>query len=146
VLRTEILLAEARGLDVFTLLPPRLTNQRESIAKLMESLNNSDQTYRRLAATHYFSYAGGLEQVTQQLSTTLSRYVENKAIENKIKKAGFPSESHEEVLRLITDSSFEGIDKERIQNAILTLSEGNIDYFRRCIERAKVDSRYILRG
>jgi hypothetical protein len=50
VLRTELLLAEARGLDVFTLLPPRLTNQHERIAKMRGSLNNSDQTYRRLTA------------------------------------------------------------------------------------------------
>jgi len=76
VLRTEILLAEARGLDVFTILPPRLTDQPQKIVDLIASLNNSDQTYRRLAEIQHFSCSEGVELACQNLSTTLTKYVQ----------------------------------------------------------------------
>ena len=77
VLRTEILLAEARGLDTFTVLPARLHGESTKIAALMHTLNSSDQTYRRLAQTQYFPSAEGLKSLAERLSNTLCRYMSN---------------------------------------------------------------------
>ncbi|HEX9927733.1 MAG TPA: toll/interleukin-1 receptor domain-containing protein [Pyrinomonadaceae bacterium] len=71
VLRTEILLSEARGLDTFTILPPRLSEEYEKIEAMIDALNNSDQTYRRLADTHYFSCVNGVDQTVEQLHEKL---------------------------------------------------------------------------
>lgn len=71
VLRTEVLLSEARGLNTFTILPPRLTNEHETVNALIDALNNSDQTYRRLAATQYFTCANGVDQMVEQLHERL---------------------------------------------------------------------------
>jgi hypothetical protein len=76
VLRTEILLAEARGLETFTVLPARLDGEPARVAALMHSLNSSDQTYRRLAATQYFPAVEGVESLATRLSETLRRHVD----------------------------------------------------------------------
>jgi hypothetical protein len=70
VLRTEILLAEASGLRVLTVLPQRLQGKSRKIAGLMRSLNSSDQTYRRLADTQAFSR---LAKLTEDLANALAR-------------------------------------------------------------------------
>jgi len=67
VLRTEILLSEARGLPTFGILSPRLDNDPSKIENLLNGLDSSDQTYRRLAATEYFSCAHGLDKMLAQL-------------------------------------------------------------------------------
>jgi hypothetical protein len=70
----------------------------------------------------------------------------SKAVEYRIKEE-FSPEHHEEVMRLLPSGNYSmGIDDYRIQNAILNLSDGNIDRFRRCIEMANVDLRDILMG
>lgn len=74
VLRTEILLAEARGLDTFTVLPARMHGDSQKIAAMLKSLNSSDQTYRRLAETQYFSCADGFDSCIARLSETLLPY------------------------------------------------------------------------
>jgi hypothetical protein len=73
VLRTEILLSEARGLPTFTILPPRLNKEQSKVRGLLDDLDSSDQTYRRLAATQYFSCANGLDQVIPQMLKILPR-------------------------------------------------------------------------
>jgi len=73
VLRTEILLSEARGLSTFTILPPRLNNEQSKVRGLLDDLDSSDQTYRRLAATQYFSCANGLDQVIAQILRIVPR-------------------------------------------------------------------------
>jgi len=42
-------------------------NFRSKIDSLLKSLDSSHQTYRRLAATQYFSCANGLDQMLPQL-------------------------------------------------------------------------------
>jgi hypothetical protein len=73
VLRTEILLSEARGLRTLAILPPRLNNQHESVARMLKDLDTSDQTYRRLAATQYFSCDGDLRQVCMQVAAAITK-------------------------------------------------------------------------
>ena len=53
VLRTEMLLSEALNLDTFTVLPPQLQGQRESITRMMQELDTGDQTYRRLTHVQF---------------------------------------------------------------------------------------------
>jgi hypothetical protein len=48
VLRSEILLAEAFGLPVLTVLGERLTKDDKALASVMKDLRASDITYRRL--------------------------------------------------------------------------------------------------
>ena len=55
ILRTEILLSEARGLGTFTVLPPRLSGEEQKINQMMDDLRGSDQTYYRLTQTQYFT-------------------------------------------------------------------------------------------
>lgn len=73
VLRTEILLSEARGLPTLAILPPRLNNQHESVSRMLKDLDTSDQTYRRLAATQYFSCDGDLRQVCAQVAAAITK-------------------------------------------------------------------------
>ena len=72
VLRTEILLSEARGLQTLTVLPTRLNQQHAAISQMLEDLDKSDQTYRRLAATQYFSGSDDLSEVAAQLAGCLN--------------------------------------------------------------------------
>jgi len=72
VLRTEILLSEAQGLPTLTVLPTRLNHRHEVISQMLEDLDKSDQTYRRLAATQYFSSSDDLSQVAVQLADCLN--------------------------------------------------------------------------
>jgi hypothetical protein len=67
VLRTEILLSEARGLDTYSIVPPRLSNMPRRVTTLVESLRNADETYRRLAAVQHFSCADGVGRAVGQL-------------------------------------------------------------------------------
>lgn len=55
VLRTELVLAEALGIPVVTVLPPRLKREKGGIDLMMNQLNAGDQTYRRLTETQFFS-------------------------------------------------------------------------------------------
>jgi hypothetical protein len=71
VLRTEILLSEARGLPTFAVLPPRLNGRQDLVSTMLRDLDSSDQTYRRLAATQYFSCLYGLAQTASQLGASL---------------------------------------------------------------------------
>ena len=71
VLRTEIPLAEARALPVFTVLPPRLHDDHSTVAGLMTSLNSSDQTYRRLAETQFFTSQTGAANIADELAAML---------------------------------------------------------------------------
>jgi hypothetical protein len=72
VLRTEILLSEARGLPTFTVLPPRLNSRGDLISGMLEDLDKSDQTYRRLAATQYFSCKIDVGDVATQIAARLA--------------------------------------------------------------------------
>ena len=55
VLRTEILLSEARGLPTLTVLPPRLNNKPKLRWAMTEDLKKSDLTYRRLEEITWYS-------------------------------------------------------------------------------------------
>ena len=83
VLRTEILLAEASGLRVLTVLPQRLQGKSKKIADLMRSLNSSDQTYRRLADTQAFSATEGLPNSRRTWQTRWLVVVIVKAVTNQ---------------------------------------------------------------
>jgi hypothetical protein len=72
VLRTEILLSEARGLPTFAVLPPRLNGRKDLVAGMLEDLDKSDQTYRRLAATQYFSCRTELPEVASQIASRVA--------------------------------------------------------------------------
>lgn len=72
ILRTEILLSEARGLPTFAVLPPRLNGRKDLIAGMLEDLDKSDQTYRRLAATQYFSCRTELPEVASQIASRVA--------------------------------------------------------------------------
>ena len=54
VLRTEILLSEARGLPTLPILPKRLNGEQGLISSILRDLDSADQTYRRLGSTQYF--------------------------------------------------------------------------------------------
>lgn len=73
VLRTEILLAEAQGLDTLTVVPPRLTKKPRTIDLILRALNSSDLTYRRLAAVQHIPCEHGLDQLAKQLANVLSK-------------------------------------------------------------------------
>ena len=75
VLRTEILLSEARGLPTYPILPPRLRSKAPEVQQLLDALDHGDQTYRRLAATQYFSCENGVDAAVEQLRAKLSRSV-----------------------------------------------------------------------
>jgi hypothetical protein len=72
VLRTEILLSEARGLPTLTILPPRLNGREDLISGMREDLDKSDQTYRRLAAMQYFSCGNEMGDVATQIAARLA--------------------------------------------------------------------------
>jgi hypothetical protein len=72
VLRTEILLAEAQGLEVLTVLPPDLIDPRR-IGHLMNGLNASVMTYRRLAAVQAFPSTNGVDEMVQLLAKRLAQ-------------------------------------------------------------------------
>jgi hypothetical protein len=73
VLRTEILLGEARGLPVFTVLPPEITNpDSRPVKTMLRRLNSSDLTYRRLVAMQHFLAARGLKSTADGLARCLS--------------------------------------------------------------------------
>ena len=54
VLRTEMLLAEAFGLPVLTVLGPQLTGDDQARARVMKRLCTADLTYRRLTDVQAF--------------------------------------------------------------------------------------------
>ena len=54
VLRTEMLLAEAFGLPVLTVLGPQLTGDDHALARVMKRLCTADLTYRRLTDVQAF--------------------------------------------------------------------------------------------
>jgi hypothetical protein len=73
VLRTEILLSEALGLNTLAVLPPRLIKDSAEEKSMRQDLRHSDQTYRRLDDTQYFSCAKGVEGALDQLRQVLVR-------------------------------------------------------------------------
>lgn len=76
ILRTEVLLAEARGIPAFTVLPERLQDRPEEKGRLLDNLTNSDLTYRRLAATQFFPSNDGVRKLAKALSPTLRLHCE----------------------------------------------------------------------
>jgi TIR domain len=71
VMRTEILLAEARGLPTISVLPPRLSTSVESGVTLRKALEGADQTYRRITEATFFRSGDEIEKVSDQLATKL---------------------------------------------------------------------------
>ena len=55
VLRTEIMLAEAFGLPVLTVLGVKLTGDEEGVTRVMKRLRAADITFRRLTDVQPFS-------------------------------------------------------------------------------------------
>src|SRR5262245_1700213 len=88
VLRTEILLSEARGLQTLTVLPTRLNQQHAAISQMLEDLDKSDQTYRRLAATQYFSGSNDLSEVAAQLAGCLRPIFTPRALARSLPRQG----------------------------------------------------------
>jgi hypothetical protein len=72
VLRTEILLSEARQLPTLTVLPPRLNDQPDLILGMRNDLDRSDKTYRRLEAINWFSCTAELRDVAGEIAASLA--------------------------------------------------------------------------
>jgi|GEM_PF-1733781 len=71
-LRTEILLSEARELETVTVLPPRLHGNISEIRNLMDKLDRSDRTYRRLTELQYFTCEQGVDLLIDKLYNFLT--------------------------------------------------------------------------
>jgi len=71
-LRTEILLSEARELETVTVLPPRLLGNTSEIRDLMDKLDRSDKTYRRLTELQYFTCEQGVGSLIDRLYNFLT--------------------------------------------------------------------------
>jgi TIR domain len=72
VLRTEILLAEAVGLPVFTVLGAALAADGVAVARVMEELRVADQTFRRLADMQPFrGDIDSVHKLSQRLAEAL---------------------------------------------------------------------------
>ncbi len=73
VLRTEILLAEAVGLPVFTVLGARLSADEVAVARVMKELRGGDLTFRRLTDMQPFrSDSDSLGKLSQRIAASLS--------------------------------------------------------------------------
>lgn len=72
VLRTEILLAEAFGLPVLTVLGARLSEDHSAVTRTIGSLQKGDLTYRRLADVQaYRSDAASLDALSRHIRRKL---------------------------------------------------------------------------
>jgi hypothetical protein len=72
VLRTEILLAEAVGLPVFTVLGATLTADEVAVARVMKELRGADLTFRRLTDMQPFrSDKDSLDKLSQRIVASL---------------------------------------------------------------------------
>jgi TIR domain len=75
VLRTEILLSEARGLPTYSILPPRLSTAIESGVTLRKKLEAADQTYQGITDAAFFRSNEEIEHVVDRLAPKLTAVV-----------------------------------------------------------------------
>jgi hypothetical protein len=72
VLRTEILLAEAVGLPIFTVLGAALSADETAVARVMKELGGADLTFRRLTDMQPFrGDTDSIHKLSQRLATVL---------------------------------------------------------------------------
>jgi len=72
VLRTEILLAEAAGLPVFTVLGTKLAADGAAVARVMEEMRGADLTFRRIGDMHAFrGDSDSLNKLSQRIVASL---------------------------------------------------------------------------
>jgi TIR domain-containing protein len=78
VLRTEIMLAEAFGLPVFTVLGENLSGDEEAVARVMKKLRAADITFRRLTDVQPF-------RCDEQSISNLARRIRSTAKKTRVK-------------------------------------------------------------
>lgn len=72
VLRTEILLSEARDLKLYTIFAPKWERGTSETGNIIDRLNAGDQTYRRLTDRQFFS-SDQTNLLVQQIKSDCSR-------------------------------------------------------------------------
>ncbi len=55
ILKTEIMLAEAQGINIYTIFPEGFQREQESVSQMVRDLDSNDQTYRKLTERQFYS-------------------------------------------------------------------------------------------
>lgn len=84
VLRTEILFAEAIGIEVYPIIPPRLSTSPDFASTVTERLRTADYTYQRLADRHFLSSPSGMDDLVDQVINAIG--LSSKRQKNRLAK------------------------------------------------------------